>query len=357
MRIALISALALAAFTAGCSEDEVVDDVEIRPVRAVRAEPKAHVATSVVVGEIRPRDEIDVSFRVAGKMVERLVDVGDQVAAGDVLARIDDSESINQLQSALAEAEAARASLVEAQIVEHRQRTLLEKDVVSPAGYDSAKRSLASAKATAESAEVAVQMAQDQVAYTTLISESGGLVTAVGAEDGQVVNAGEMIARIAPVSIPDAVFNASETDVRTGVFAEGSTVHVALLSDPSVSVEGVVREISPIADAATRTFQIKVGLAEALPAMLFGAAVTGSAVRAGATGIELPGAAIFDKSGQPAVWVYSEPSGSVTLTEVDIASFDQGKALVEGGIAAGDYIVTAGVNQLREGQQVTLLQE
>lgn len=357
MRMALISALALIAATAGCKEEDVVDDVEIRPVRAVRAEAKADVATSEVVGEIRPRDEIDVSFRVAGKMTERLADMGDRVFAGDVIARLDETESLNRFESAKADAEAAEAVLVEAETVEFRQRALLEKDIVSPAAYDSAARSLASARATAETAEVAVRMAEDQISYNALVADKAGIVTAIGAEGGQVVNAGQMIVRIAPETTPDAIFNASETDVRNGVLKVGSEVRVALLSDPTVMIDGVVREISPIADAATRTFEIKVGLEEAPPGILFGSAVTGTAIRTGATGIELPSAAIFDKSGQPAVWVYSEPSGSVTLTEVEIARFDQGKALVGGGITAGDYIVTAGVNQLREGQQVTLLQE
>lgn len=357
MRMTLISALALITATAGCKEDTVVDDVEIRPVRAVRAEAKVHIATSVVVGEIRPRDEVDVGFRVAGKMTGRFVETGDRVAAGDMLAQMDNSESVNRHESAVADADAARAVLVEAETVERRQRALFEKDIVSPAGYDSAERSLASAKATAEAAEVAVRMAEDQIAYTSLVAETGGIVTAIGADSGQVVNAGQMIVRIAPDNAPDAVFDASETDVRNGVFAQGSKVRVALLSDPSVTVDGVVREVSPIADAATRTFEIKVGLDSAPPGMLFGAAVTGTAIRTGAKGIELPSAAIFDKSGQPAVWVYSQPSGSVTLTEVELAGFDQNRALVKGGITAGDFIVTAGVNQLREGQQVKLLQE
>jgi RND family efflux transporter MFP subunit len=357
MRMALISALALIAATAGCKEDDVADTVEIRPVRAIKAKAKADVATSEVVGEIRPHDEIDVSFRVAGKMTERLVDVGDRVFAGDVIARLDETESRNRLESAKADAEAADAVLVEAETVELRQRALLQKDIVSPAAYDSSARSLASARATAEAAEVAVRMAEDQIAYTSLLADIGGIVTAVSADSGQVVNAGQMIVRIAPETTPDAVFDASETDVRNGVFAIGSDVRVALLSDPSVAVDGVVREVSPIADTATRTFEIKVGLQEAPPGMLFGSAVTGTAVRTGEMGIELPSAAIFDKSGQPAVWVYREPSGSVTLTEVEIAGFDQGKALVGGGITAGDYIVTAGVNQLREGQHVTLLGE
>lgn len=357
MRMALISALALIAATAGCKEEDVAERVEIRPIRAIKAEAKAEVATSEVVGEIRPRDEIDVSFRVAGKMTERLVDVGNRVVAGDVIARLDESESLNRLESAKADAEAAEAVLVEAETVEFRQRSLLQKDIVSPAAYDSAARSLASARATAETAEVAVRMAEDQISYTSLVADNGGIVTAVGADGGQVVNAGQMIVRIAPETLPDAVFNASETDVRNGVFKVGSVVRVALLSDPSVLVDGVVREVSPIADAATRTFEIKVGLEETPHGMLFGSAVTGTAIRTGEMGIELPSAAIFDKSGQPAVWVYREPSGSVTLTEVEIARFDQGKALIGGGITAGEYIVTAGVNQLREGQQVTLLEE
>jgi RND family efflux transporter MFP subunit len=357
MRKRFIPLLAVVAAIAGCKEDEAAEKTEVRPVRTVMAEARTHIATSVVVGEIRPRDEVDIGFRVAGKITSRAVEVGDRIAAGEVIATLDDTESISRLESAEADADAARAGLVEAQTVELRQRALFEKDIVSRAGYDSAERSLASAKAAAESADVAVRMAEDQIAYTTLVAEVGGIVTAVGADSGQVVNAGQMIVRIAPETAPDAVFDASESDVRSGIFAQGSKVRVALLSDPSVAVDGVVREISPIADAATRTFQVKVGLDAAPSAMLFGAAVTGTAMRTGATGIELPSAAIFDKSGQPAVWVYSQPSGSVTLTEVEIASLEQGKALIEGGISPGDLIVTAGVNQLREGQQVKLLQE
>lgn len=353
LKLSAISALALTAALCGCKE-EAAEPAEVRSVRTTVADERQVTEEQIVVGEIRPRHQSDIGFRVSGKVTERLVNVGDKVRNGDILARLDEEDYLKRLRAAEAEAMAAKAVHDEARTAFARQATLFDKGIVSRSALEAAQRSLRSAEASLSAAQISVGMARDQLAYATLVSDFSGIVTTVGAEVGQVVNPGQMIVRVAPSGDVDAVFAVAEASVQDNYFAEGAPVGIELLSDPGISAAGVVREISPIADAATRTFEVKVTLSDAPAEMLFGSGVTGTVKRNTERGVELPSGAIFDQGGVPAVWVFDRASGSVSLRPVDVAAFDAGQVIVDGGIGSGDIIVTAGVNQLREGQTVRL---
>lgn len=346
----------LAGLLAGC-EEETQPVPELRPVRTILADAKPRTDERVAVGEVRPRQQSDLSFRIAGKVLSRHVNVGETVEKGELIARLDATDYSNRLKAAEADVRAAKAAYDEAVVTESRQRQLLDKGVATRASYDSAKKLLVSSEAALQSANIAVTMAVDQVNYSELRAELSGVVTAVGAEPEQVVNTGQMVVRLAPATAVDAVFAVAEAALQEHFFAANATVEVALLSDPKVIARGNVREVSPIADPATRTFEVKVTLKDPPAQMLFGSAVTGRVSISAKSGMELPSSAIFDSKGKPAVWVYEPASKAVSLKPVAIAELDEGRVVVAAGIAAGERVVTAGVNQLREGQEVRLVEE
>jgi RND family efflux transporter MFP subunit len=326
---------------------------EVRPVRTVSVDPQPIDDDRQAVGEVRARYESDLGFRVSGKVVARLVDVGVAVKKGDVLARLDEQEYSNRLKSAQADIVAAEAVLAEAQGSEGRLRQLLSSGATTRANYDTALKNLRSAEAKLDSSKAARDLAKDQLSYADLAADFDGVVTAVSAEPGQVVNIGQMVVRLARPTDKDAVFNISESAFR-GQTNERPEVVVSLLSNPNISADAVVREIAPVADPATRTYQVKVTIKDPPQQMRFGASVVGRLKGASAPVVVLPAAALFDKSGQPAVWVVDAAAGSVTLRPVTVSRYETDRVILSGGLAKGDIVVTAGVNRLREGQKVRL---
>lgn len=353
---ALLPVLTATCLLPGCKEAEEVKS-EIRPVRTTVANPKPIDDDRQAVGEIKPRQESDLGFRVSGKVISRAVDVGVSVKTGDLLARLDEQDFQNKLRSAEADVTSATAVLTEAQGAEDRQRQLLDKGVTTRSNYDAALKNLRAAEAQLESSKAALNLAKDQLKYTELAADFDGIVTAVGAEPGQVVNTGQMVVRLAKPDQIDAVFNIAESAFKEHPGANMPEITVSLLSSPGIVANGVVREISPVADPTTRTFRVKVTLQNPPEAMRFGASVLGRLKERSAPVVVLPGSALFDKGGQPAVWTYDVASAQVKLKPVVVSRFETDRVIISDGIAKGDVIVTAGVNRLREGQVVRLLDE
>jgi RND family efflux transporter MFP subunit len=178
-------------------------------------------------------------------------------------------------------------------------------------------------------------------------------VTTTGAEPGEVVHAGQMIVNVARQGGRDAVFDVSEQLIRTG--PRDPVVRIALTNDPSVRATGSVREVSPQADPATRTFQVKVGIVDPPKAMELGSTVTGSMKLSAPSGLRVPPGALTEADGRPAVWVVDPGSQSVSLRNVDVSRYDPADVVVSRGLDAGEIVVTAGVQTLHPGQKVRLL--
>lgn len=346
-----------AAALAACNDQPAPVKVEIRPIRSVVVDPAPIADERQAVGEIRPRQETDLGFQVSGKLVSRKAEIGGMVAQGDELAKLDEQDFLNRQKSADADVAAAEAANDEAGLAFERQKKLLESGNTTRANYDLAVKNRTSAEAKLNSARAAAALAKDQFDYTTLHAEFDGVVTGVGAEAGQVVNVGQMIVRVAKPGEKDAVFAVSESAFRGFTPDDRPIVLVALLSDPNVTAEGTVREVSPVADAATRAYQVKVSLENPPPEMRFGASVSGRLKTTTEPVVVLPGASLYDQSGKPAVWIYDKNSQSVALRPVTVVSYDNDQVVIGTGLAKGDVVVTAGAHHLREGQKVKLLEE
>lgn len=334
---------------AGCKPED--KPAESRLVRTLVVNPKPIADDRQAIGEIKPRYESDLSFRVAGKVLSRRVDVGAWVKQGTTLATLDTQDYENRLRSAEAEVSFAEAALVEARATEARKAKLLNDGWTPKATYDTAQNNLRAAEARLTAAKANRDIIRDQLNYTELKADFDGVITVVGAEAGQNVNAGQMVTRLARPDDKDGVFNIAETAL-VGVNEARSEVIVWPLSNPGLTVEGVVREISPIADPATRTYTIKVTLRNPPPQLRFGMSVSGRLKGQTTFAVALPPSALFERNGSPAVWVIDQLSSSLDLRPVTIARYEADSVLIAGGLSEGDIVVTAGVNTLTVGQKV-----
>lgn len=343
--------LALLVTLVGCKSEDT--PAEARLVRTLVVDLKPIGEDRHGVGEIKPRFESDLSFRVAGKVLSRQVDIGAWVKQGDTLATLDTPDYQNRLRSAEAEVSAAEAALVNAQGTEARQSKLLTDGWTPKATYDGALHNLQAAEARLKAAKANLELSRDQLNYTTLRADFDGVITAVGAEAGQNVNAGQMVAKLARPDDKDGVFNIAETAF-TNVSDPYPDVIVWPLSNPDLTVEGIVREISPVADPATRTYTVKVTLKNPPPQLRFGMSIGGRLKGRAALAAALPLAALFEKDGSPAVWVLDQQSSSLTLKPITVARYETNTVVIASGLATGDVVVTAGVNALTVGQKVRI---
>lgn len=343
--------LALALVLAGCKVESA--SVEIRPVRTIVVEPTSVDDARRAVGEVKPRYESDLSFRVPGKLVSRLADVGAVVKQGDTLATLDAQDYHNRLRSAEADVAAAEAALVEASGTEGRLAKLLKDGWTPQANYDAALRNLRSGEAKLAAARASLDLARDQLRYTELKAEFDGIITSVGAEAGQNVAGGQMVVRLARPGDKDGVFNIAETALVDGG-NENAEIVVWPLSNPELAVEGVVREISPVADSTTRTYTVKVTLKNPPPSIRFGMSVGGRWKARSGPVVALPLSVLFEKNGAPAVWVFDQQSGQAELKPVVVARYDAETVVIASGLTKGDMVISAGINTLREGQKVRL---
>jgi RND family efflux transporter MFP subunit len=350
-QIPLVIAVTLS--IAACSKEQP-KKVEIRPVRVTSVQHTLSGDTVSLTGQIQAKDQINLAFRIAGRLQERNVTVGDPVAPGQIVARIESQDYRNALRSAEADLASAQAVLANAQATEGRQSELLSKGFATRVQYDQAEQQLKTAQAQVESAQAKLQNAKDNLTYTDLKSDVAGSVTAKGAEPGEVVAAGRMILQVARQGGRDAVFNVPSQLIRQS--PKDPEVTVALSDEPAVVATGHVREVAPQADAATGTYVVKIALDNPPDAMRLGATVVGRVKVHSEPVIQLPGTALTQSEGKPAVWVVDPVKKTVSLVPVTVGHYDTSWAVVSHGLKDGDLVVTAGVQALRPGQEVRPLE-
>ncbi len=338
----------------GNNHPKPTDIKVVRPVRTIKVEHKIAGQSLSLTGEILAKNEIELGFRIDGKLIERLVSVGDMVTPGQTVARIDPQDAKDNLITAKSNFSAAQALLTQAISNEARQKTLLSKGVVTNARYEDAATQLQSAQSKVEAATANLNQVQSRLEYTNLQVDVAGVITAVMSEAGEVVRTGQAIMRVATDEGRDAVFNVPEQLFQNKPDGDLS-VEVSLSLDPRIKTIGRVREVSPQADSLTRTFTVKVGLTNPPEAMKLGSTVTGSVVLSKGSAIELPVMSLNKSSSSPAVWVVDPNSSTVLLRNIKIIGYTQNSIIVSEGLQNGEVVVTAGVHSLYPGQQVKLL--
>ena len=302
-------------------------------------------------GDIQARVETQLSFRVGGKIIERTVDVGDHIQANQVLARLDPKDLKIQVETAQASVNAQQAQVVQTRAAFVRQQKLLPKGYTSQSEYDAANAAQLSAQSALAAAQAQLANARDQLSYSNLKAEAPGVITARQAEVGQVVQATMPIFTLARDGARDAVFNVYES-----LFIEppkDPTVQVTLLSDPTIKVNGQIREITPTVAAQSGTLQIKVQLDTLPKGMDLGSIVSVNLTPPPSRSIELPWSALTKDISEPAVWIADEQS-NVRLQRVKVGRYLTGSVIVSEGLKDGEKVVVAGGQLLHPGMKVEI---
>ena len=347
----LLAAVALTA----CSRPAPVED-PVRAVKVMTVRRASLQATQEFSGEVRPRIESRLGFRVAGKLVRREVELGQRVQAGQVLARLDPQDYRLAAEAAQAQLGAAVTNRDLAAADFKRFKELREQNFISGAELERREAALKAAQAQVDQAQAQLAAQRNQGSYATLVADVAGVVTAVEAEPGQVVSAGQPVVRVAQDGTRDAVFAVPED--KLGLMRPGSAVEVRIWPGQT-QLGGHVREVSASADPVTRTYQVKVALQGRQPPPL-GATVSvlpklknGDRVAA----IKLPTSALRQDGQATAVWVLDPKTMTVQSQAVQIATADGNEAVVAAGLQEGQLVVTAGVHVLSPGQKVTIYRE
>ncbi len=359
-RALLLSAIVVLSLSAAGCQREAAEAPPDPVVRVVRAAHVADASARNYTGVVRPRTEVAQAFRVGGRIAERLVDVGDTVHAGTVLARLDPTDLSLNVESAEAELSAARSALAQASVEEQRIRSLLKGGHASQAAFDVRTVALDEAKARVERDERALELARNQLGYAVLTSNVDGVVTSVSAEAGQVVQPGQEIVRVARIGGED---NQAQKEVLVGIpesrlgDLKDSVASVSLWAEGDRTYRATVREIAPQADPVTRTYAVRFSLPEADDAVRLGMTATVMLTKGtGQTVTRLPLAAVFNAGDGPGVFVV-EPDekqdnrGILRFQPVGIVRYETGDAIVT-GVPAGALVVSMGVRRLQPGERV-----
>lgn len=358
----LLPLLALAAATgallAGCSRPAPAEE-PIRAVKVLTVGAGALQSAQEFSGEIKPRIESRLGFRVGGKLIKRQVELGQRVKAGQVLAQLDAQDYQLAADAAQAQLGAAVTNRDLAAADFRRFKELREQNFISGAELERREATLKAAQAQVDQAQAQLKAQRNQGAYATLVADAAGVVTAIEAEVGQVVSAGLPVVRVAQDGPRDAVFSVPEDKV--AMVRPGAPVEVRVWPGQSV-LPGKVREVSASADPVTRTYLVKVGLeVKAADAPPLGATVTAlpkAQAQAESTPVlKLPTSALRQDGQATAVWVLDRASMTVKSQTVQIASADGNEAVVAGGLQPGTVVVAAGVHVLSPGQKVSIYQE
>ena len=347
--------VAIVAALAACSQASA----PVEPIRAVKV---LTVGSSnfdsgyEFAGEVKPRVESKLGFRVAGKLIKRQAEVGQHVQAGQLLAQLDPQDYALAADAARAQLAAATTNRDLAAADYKRYKELKDQGFISGAELERRDTALKAGQAQLDVAQVQLKSQGNQTGYTQLKADVSGIVVAVNAEPGQVVTAGTPIVQIAQDGARDVVFSVPEDKVKQ--MKLGADVKVRVWAE-NRDLAGKIREIAASADPVTRTFAIKVSLSGA-DAPAIGATVyvaPAALAHAGTQVIKLPTSALKQDGKTSAVWVLDKTSMTVKSQPIQIATADGNEAVIASGLQPGQLVVSAGVHVLSPGQKVTIYQE
>jgi RND family efflux transporter MFP subunit len=336
----------------GCKQEAPV--APLTRVRAVTVEVTEFAPQIGLTGVIAAQIQSEVSFRVAGKISQRLVNVGDHVKADQVVARLDPDEQQADLLAAKAGVQSAEAVLTQATASFTRQKDLLARGNTTRREHDQAEASMRMAQAQLDQAHAQLATATDQLGFTELHAGADGIILSQLAEAGQVVSQAQPVYVLARDGDRDAVFNVYEWALANLELDKG--LAVSLVGDPAVKANGTVRLVSPAVNPNTMTVQIRFGLAGTPAGMALGSVVNGAGPLKPRKVVLLPWEAVFERDGKPAVWVVDPRAGTVSLKPVAIDRYTRDSIAVT-GLEPGLTIVSAGAQMLRPGQKVEIAAE
>ncbi|MDF0545624.1 efflux RND transporter periplasmic adaptor subunit [Sphingobium sp. H39-3-25] len=345
--LSLLLASGLSLALVACGQAEADPRTASPLVRVATAGTAGRVAHSFT-GVISARVQSDLGFRVAGKIVERLVDTGQAVRKGQPLMRIDRTDLALATMAEAGSVEAARAHAVQTAADERRYRDLVSAGAISASAYDQAKAAADAARAQLAAAQAQAGVARNAAGYSVLVADADGIVVETLAEPGQVVAAGQTVVRLARAGAREAVIDLPET-LRPGI---GSTARVTTFAGDRSGIARL-RQLSSAADPRTRTYEARYVLEGAAAHAPLGATVTVGLTEAAGQDIQqIPLAAVYDNGKGPGVWVIG--GNAVHWRRVQLVSLGEETAAISGGLRPSERFVALGAHLLHEGQAVRL---
>jgi RND family efflux transporter MFP subunit len=344
----IVAALGLA----GCSQEKVEIKEIIRPVKVVEIGGAQATRELDYSGSVRARTEMNLGFRVAGKVTERLVNIGQHVNSGDVLARIDPADYDLSVKSAEASLEAADRQVETVDLAKKRTEQLFTKNFASKSQLDQATLTYDQAVATRDAARSTLAQAKNQVGYTDLKAGEDGIVTAISADIGQVVGAGTPVMTVAVDGEKEVLIAVPEMDIAE--FKPGKEVKAGFWSDDALTLAGKVREVAGSADPQSRTFAVRVSLPNDPRVLLGMTANIEASVASRQQMVSIPLSALAEKDGQKIVWTVDRTSDTVHPRPVKVGDFTADGVNVADGLKQGDVVVAAGTQFMTENLKVKL---
>lgn len=354
----LIAFIVLSGFMllTACKQEEKVKTV-IRPVVTQEVKIQENWQQATYAGEVKARYKMALGFRISGKIVERFIEVGDIVAPGTLLARLDTDDSILQFMQAEGELAAATAEKKKADLDFKRYARLYKDKMISASEYLQFSNSLDIAKAKVTQAKAHLEVTRNQSDYTHLYADKGGVITVLEMEVGQVIVAGQTVVNLALPEEKEVIIAVAES--RLSEVRHADEIKVSLWINPKHYYPGRIREISPGADPVTRTYRVRISLLEMDDKVQLGMTTTVFIIQKKQGMVaKLPLSALFQlsskKKSQPAVWIYSPKTSQVQLQAVEILEYQYDSVLIKSGLKEGQTVVIAGVHKLHPGQKVRL---
>ena len=349
---AWIAAALLPLALAGCGEEQV-RDIPVRPVKVMVAPKPVTERTLTYSGVIAPRIESTLGFRVSGKIMERFVNLGESIKAGQKIARLDEKDLKLAESSARASVAAAKTRLDVASDALNRAKFLKPNGFIAQSAVDQRQLEVDSAQSALNSARDQLDQAINATSYALLLADKDGIVTSVRAEPGQVVSAGQAVITLAHSDDVEATVAVPEQEIIK--LKEGQPASVSLWSAPDIKSEGKIREIAGAADPASRTYAVRVTIAEPAPEMRIGmtAAVTFRVSRE-TPALVVPIAALSGDGGKTTAFVADPRTETVARRDIEAGRVANEGGEIKAGLKPGDILVTAGVQFLKDGMKVRL---
>ena len=351
----LLVTLTAVAAIAACSKTETAPD-PVRAVRTVTISSQTAGGVYEYAGEIKARTESRLSFRVGGKMIKRLVDLGDTVRAGQLLAQLDAQDLRLGQDAARATVAAAQAGYDQNAAEFKRYKELSDKGFIGPAELDRREMAMKTARAQLDQTRAQSSVQGNQAGYASLVADAAGVITGVELEPGMFAAAGTPVLRLAHDGPRDVVFSVPEDKVAVVKALAGvpGRFKVRLWGTSAEPLPATIREISASADPVTRTFLIKADIGSAgTSGVRLGQTASVSMELPQVAGVtKLPLSALREEQGRSAVWLVDRGSMTVKSQDVKLAGADGNEAVITAGLAPGQIVVTAGVHVLSPGQKV-----
>lgn len=332
----------------GCSKDAKPTEQEV-PFVMVTQPSANHIEQKSYAGEVQARQQTALAFRIGGQIIERYVDVGDQVRVGQVLAKLDVKDAQLNLSAARAQLESAQSALNIAQEERKRFAQLLPMNAVSRSQFDAVDNQYKTALANVQQAQSSYDVAHNQTGYNQLIANKNGVITERNIEAGQVVAAGQVAYQLAISGERDVVIGVPEQAMTR--LKVGQSAWVTLWSKPDEKFNAYIREISPAADQS-RTFSVKVALREANNAIQLGQSARVFLSEAQSAVLTVPLSSVSATEQQAYVMV-AQPDNSIRKVPVTLGEYGRDSVTILSGLHPNAYVVVGGVHLLRDKQKIS----